>query len=184
MKKPAMFLGTALAAAALCWGAWEPLVSLASLKAVEASMNDRLRSSINDPYDLLGPARGTYLDGYGAVFTVELNLVYVSPLNLSPFKPTISEKELTELHDRKSRKVEVLKAAMRDLMTGASKTLTGLPPDQRIVMEAFFFNYRWEQTRGLPHRLALVTTRQKLLDATAKRMSPADMAALFEEEEM
>lgn len=180
MKKIALLLATA----ALCWGAWEPLVSLTSIKQVEGAINDRLRSSINDPYDLLGPARGTYLDNYGAVFTVELNLVYVSPLNVSPFKPTVSEKEITELHDRKAKKIEALKVVMRELMTGASKTLTGLPPEQRIVMEAFFFNYRWEQTRGLPHRFALVTTRAKLLDAVAKHMSPSDMAGLFEEEEM
>ena len=180
MKRIALLL----ASAALCWGAWEPLVSLASLKAVEASINDRMRSNINDPYDLLGPARGTYLDNYGAVFTVELNLVYVSPLNLSPFKPTVSEKEVTELHDRKAKKMEALKAAMRELMTGASKTLTGLPPEQRIVMEAFFFNYRWEQTRGLPHRFALVTTKQKMLDAAARHASPAEMTSLFDEEEM
>jgi hypothetical protein len=178
MKKIFILLG----AAALCWGAWEPLVSVLSLKTVESSINDRFKSTINDPYDLLGPARGTYLDGYGAVFTVELNLLYVSPL--SPFKPTVTEKEVAELHDRKAKKMEALKATMRELMTGASKTLTGLPPDQRIVMEAFLFNYKWEQSRGLPHRLALVTTKQKLLDAAAKHTSAADMASLFEEEEM
>ena len=31
------------------------VVSLDSLKAVEASINDRIRSNVNDPYDLLGP---------------------------------------------------------------------------------------------------------------------------------
>ena len=139
--------------ATLCFAASEPVVSLASLKAVESSINDRMRSNINEPYDLLGPARGTYLEGYGAVFTVEMNLVLVSPFMNSPFKQTISDKEISDLHERKVKKVDGLKMTMRELMTSASKTLPGLPTQERIVMEAFLFNYRWENARGLPHRL-------------------------------
>lgn len=170
--------------ATLCFAASEPVVSLGSLKAVEASINDRMRSSINDPYDMLGPARGTYLEGYGAVFTVEMNLVLVSPLTLSPFKPTISDKELSDLHERKTKKVDGLKAIMRELITSASKSLPGLPPQERIVMEAFLFNYRWENSRGLPHRLVLTTTKQQLTDAANRHSTPAEMAALFTEEEL
>jgi hypothetical protein len=170
--------------ATLCFGASEPILSLASLKAVEASINDRVRSNINDPYDLLGPARGTYLQGYGAVFSVEMNLVLVSPMTISPFRPAPTEKELAALHDRKVHKVAVLKETMRGLMTNACKTLPALPPDERIVMEAFLFNYNWEQSRGLPHRIVLTAYKQKLLDALARHATPAEMAALFEEEEL
>jgi hypothetical protein len=173
-----------IAFATLCFGASEPILSLASLKAVEASINDRVSSSINDPYDLMGPARGTYLEGYGAVFTVYIDLVPASPLNLSPFKPAPTEKELTELHNHKARKVPVLKEAMRDLMANACKTLPALPPEERIVMEAFLFNYNWEQSRGLPHRIVLTARKQKLLDAVAHHASPAEFAALFQEEEL
>jgi hypothetical protein len=171
--------------ASLCFGASESRLSLASLKAVEASINDRVRSNINDPYDLLGPARGTYLEGYGVVFTVEMNLVVVSPLNVSPFHAGPTEKELTEMHDRKARKAALLKGTMRDLMTAAAcKTLTGLPPEERIVMQAFLFNYGWEQTRGLPHRIMLTARKQKLMDALNKHLTGPEFAALFDEEEM
>jgi hypothetical protein len=173
--------------ATLCFGASgasEPILSLASLKAVEASINDRVSSNINDPYDLMGPARGTYLEGYGAVFTVYMDLVAASPLNFSPFKQTISEKEIAELHDRKARKVVVLKEAMRDLMAKACKTLPALPDDEHIVMEAFLFNYNWEQSRDLPHRVVLTARKQKLIDALNRHITGAEFAALFEEEEL
>jgi len=170
--------------ATLCFAASEPTVSLSSLKAVEASINDRIRSNINDPYDVLGPARGTYLEGYGAVFTMEMNLVLVSPLMVSPFHQTVSEKELSDLRERKMKKIDGLKATMRELMTSAGKSLTGLPPQERIVMEAFLFNYRWENSRGLPHRLVLTVSRQQLMDASNHRSTPAEMAALFTEEEL
>lgn len=170
--------------ATLCFAASEPIVSLASLKAVEASINDKVRSNINDPYDLLGTARGTYVEGYGAVFSVELNLVLVSPLNLSPFKQNITEAEITTMHDRKAHKVEGLKESMRGLMLGASKALPGLPANERIVMEAFLFNYRWENARGLPHRIMLTAEKQKLIDAANRHAARAELAGLFTEEEL
>jgi hypothetical protein len=178
--KPFLLIGVA----ALCFGASESRLSLASLKAVEASINDRVRSNINDPYDLLGPARGTYLEGYGAVFTVEMNLVVASPLMVSPFHPAPTEKDVTEMHERKARKVAVLKGAMRDLMASACKTLQALPADEHIVMEAFLFNYGWEQSRGLPHRIMLTARKQKLIDALSHHLTGAEFAALFDEEEM
>ncbi len=169
------------ALASVCFAAVESPVSLASLKAVEASINDKVRSGVNDPYDLLGTARGTYLEGYGAVFSVEMNLVLVSPLISSPFKPALADAELTALHDRKIRKVENLKDMMRGLMVGAGKTLTGMPNNERVVMEAFLFNYRWENSRDLPKRIVLTASKQQLLDASAKHLSGAEFAKLFDE---
>jgi hypothetical protein len=148
------------------------------------SVNDKLRSSINDPYDLLGTARGTYMEGYGALFTVELNLVLVSPLNLSPFKQSITDAEIATMHDRKVKKVEALKESMRGLMLNASKTLPGLPPTERIAVEVFFFNYRWENSRGLPHRVVLTAEKQKLMDAANHHVTASELASLFTEEEL
>jgi hypothetical protein len=170
--------------ATLCFAASESAVSLASLRAVEASMNDKVRSNINDPYDLLGTARGTYLEGYGAVFTVELNLVVVSPLFMSPFKPDVTEKDVAAMHDRKAKKAVVLKDAMRGLMLNASRSLPGLPPNERIIMEAFLFSYNWENARGLPHRIMLTAEKQKLIDAANRHATGSELAAIFTEEEL
>lgn len=170
--------------ASVCFAATESPVSFASIRAVEASINDKLRSTVNDPYDVLGTARGTYLDGFGVVFTVEMNLVLVSPLNLSPFKPSIAESEIVAMHDRKVKKVEGLKELMRGQMFGASRILTGLPANEHIVMEAFLFNYRWENSRDLPKRIILTAGRQQLLDAQNKHLSAAEIAKLFDEQEL
>jgi hypothetical protein len=170
--------------ATLCFATSEPVVSYNSLRAVEASINDKLRSAVNDPYDLLGTARGTYLEGYGAVFTVELNLVLVSPLNLSPFKQSITESEVSTMHERKAHKMEGLKESLRGLMLNAGKALPGLPPTERITMEAFLFNYRWENSRGLAHRVMLTAQKQKLLDAANRHANAAELAALITEEEL
>jgi hypothetical protein len=174
----------ALALAALCFATAEPIVSRESLITVETSINDRIRSNISDPYDLLGTARGTYLEGYGAVFTAELNLIVVAPLTFSPFKPRLTEQELTTLHERKVRKLETLEDTMRSLMVSASKSLPGLPPDERIVMEAFLFNFRWENSRGLPRRVILSGQKRKLMDAASRHASPAEFASIIQTEEL
>lgn len=169
----------ALALAALAFASVEPIVSLNSLRAVEASVNDRIRSNIDDPYDLLGPARGTYLEGYGAVFTIEMSLIVTSPLTVSPFASSPSEETIRGVHDRKLRKQDQLKQTLRTLMVNASRQLTGLPPNERIVMEAFLFNYRWENSRGLAKRIVLTGEKQKLLSATA-----AQLSSVIQEEEL
>ena len=163
----------------LAFGAME----MPALRAVEAAMNDRFRSGLNDPFDLLGTARGSYLPGYGAVFTVELNLVTLSPLAYSPFNQAAAPQEVAALHDRKMKKLAVLRDAMHDLMLMAGSTLTTLGGDERVTMEAFLFNYRWEKTAGLPHKLVMSAERQKLVAAKGSKLSGADLAAIIQETE-
>ncbi len=169
---------------AVCVSASEPAVNLASLKAVEASINDRLRSNIADPYDLLGPARGTYAEGYGAIFSVEVNLTMLPALAISPFNPTLKDSDIAKLHEKKLQKMVSLRGTMRELVAGAGKSLTGMPGNERIVVEAFLFSYRWEDRRGLPHRLILSAPKQVLLDAVNRHATNAEIAALIEEQEL
>jgi len=82
-----MRLLAGLAAAALCFAAAEAVVSPATIAAVEGTINQTLSIGPADPYELLGTARGTYLNGYGALFTVQLDLVNagpISPIRSSP----------------------------------------------------------------------------------------------------
>ena len=173
-----------LGLAVFCFAATEPTVSIGSLKSVEGAINDRLLSKVNDPYDLLGTARGTYVEGNGAVFTFELNLVFGSSLAGTPFSPKVTELEITAMHERKARKIADLKETMRGLATTACKTLQGLPAEENVMMEAFLFSYHWENTRGLPRRIVLTVQKQKLLDAVNRHATSAGIAALFTEQEL
>jgi hypothetical protein len=166
--------------AALCYAAVESPVSRASITAVENSINDRFRGNSPDPYLLLGNARGTYLQGYGVLFTVELSLVVVTPPN--PFRPAATPEEIASIQDRKTKKLPIMKDAMRSLMMNASSTLEGLPNNERIALEAILFNYTWENNRG-PRRILMTASKQKLLDAKAQHSSPAEIASFIEERE-
>ena len=177
-----------LSSAATLGATTEPVVSISALKTVEAFTNAKFatetiglgRVTAGDPWDLVGQARGTWLPGYGVIVTFELSLVNIMPPLLST---TISKEEIKSDHDRTVAKLVVFKDTMRDLVVKAATSLTTLPPDQNITFEAYFFSFSFEDHSHLPRRLTMTATRQKLLDAVARKATPADLAALIEERE-
>jgi hypothetical protein len=159
----------------------EPIVSISALNKVEVATNHRFAPDPGDSWALLGDARGTYLPGYGGLFTFEMSLVNVQPI--TPFHMTVTPQEVKTIHERKIRKLVVLKSAMRELMLQSAASLSTLPPTEQITFEAYLIAFSFEDRTGLPRRLTMTASRQKLLDAVANHTSPADLAALIEERE-
>lgn len=178
MRTPVVVALTMLVVSGLGWGAAETLVSTKSMNAVEDAMNDKLRISGADPYVMLGTARCTYLPGYGALITVELQLVYAA--NVNPFRPAYSPEEIASLHDRKLKKLPVFKDTVRALMVSSATTLDSLPLNQRVAVEARLWHFRWEDNKGMPERIFMSAEKSKLLEAKA---NPAALAALVEEQD-
>jgi hypothetical protein len=173
-----------IAAATLCLASTEPRVSRASIVAVEKSINDEFTANSADPYAVDGNARGTYLEGYGALFTVELELINTGPLNPNPFhQQKVTPQEIATTRERKLKKLASLRESMRTLMVNASGTLEGLPPNERVAMEAVLFYNSWEESRGMPRRLFMSAEKQKLRDAKAAHAGQAELAAIVEEQE-
>ena len=167
-----------IAFATVCLAATETRVPRAALVAMEDTINGKFRVNSPDPYDLLGTARGTYLDGYGVVFTFEMQLVTVSPPN--PFKPVISPEELAQIRDRKLRKLPQMKDVMRSMIAAASTSLSGLPGNEHIAMEAVLWTYSWENSRGMPKRIFMSAEKQKLIEA---QVNHTDLVQVIEEQE-
>jgi hypothetical protein len=172
-----------LLAAAVCFAAAESRVSRASILTAERMINEKVSAYSPDPYHVLGDARGTYLEGYGVLFTNELDLVITNPLNVSPFKLTVPKEEVESVYQRKLKKLPELKSAMRTMLVDASAILDGLPPNERVSMESILFNYSWENARELPHRVFMSAEKQKLLDAKASHAGQTELAAIIEEQE-
>src|SRR5579883_1951114 len=79
-------------------------LSRQSLKSVEDDFNAKLASfNPGDPVYMLGATRGIYLQGYGAVFSAELDLVQSPTIN--PFQKTISPEQAKTIHDRKVKQL-------------------------------------------------------------------------------
>jgi hypothetical protein len=182
--KLAALTAVLIAAAVLAAGrgyTLEPIVPISALQRVEKATNDRFAPDAGDSWALLGDARGTYLPGYGGLFTFEMSLVNVQPI--TPFHMTVTPQEIKTVHERKIKKLVVLKSAMRELLLQSATSLSTLPPTEQITFEAYLIAFSFEDRTGLPRRLTMTASRQKLLDAVTNHATPAALAALIEERE-
>ena len=137
-----------------------PRVTRAALASVEKGFDGRFTRSY-DSFDLLGTTRGIYLEGYGAIFSTELNLI-VSP-NLNPFHQSFTKIEIARIHDRKVQRLPLLKQQMREMLIASAASLENLPPSEQVVLAITLFHYSWEDYSGLPSQVVMQAERQKLL---------------------
>ena len=153
--------GVAVIGALALWAA--PLVNYSDLRAIERSFDQRITShDVNDPVDLLGFTRGVYLEGYGAVFTAEVNLV-IGPA-ITPFRPKFSKEDVAKLREKKLARVPAVRKIMRDMMVSSATALKTVPPQEQIVVGLSFFHHPWEDTAGLPQQIVMQAKRQALTD--------------------
>jgi hypothetical protein len=137
-------------------------IARAALASVEKNFDGRFaRAYTPDAFELLGPTRGVYLEGYGAVFSVELNLI-VSP-NLTPFRQSFTKIEIARIHDRKVQRLPLLKQQMREMLVASAASLENLPPSEQVVLAVSLFHYSREDYSGLPSQIVMQAERQKLL---------------------
>jgi len=116
-----------------------------------------------NPFTLLGSTRGLYLEGYGAVFTAEMNLV--PGLSLSPFRQTISPEEIARVRARKLEQLPVLRKTMQAMLLSAAASLDDVPKDERIVLGVIMLYLPAEDSAGMPSKIVMQGLRGKLLEA-------------------
>jgi hypothetical protein len=108
--------------------------------------------------DVLGAARGIYLDGYGVVFTVEVSPIVTPTVN--PFRPVMTEPEKAKVHQRKLERLPMLKQLMRDMWRESATALTSIPDNQQVVIAVRLLYHPWEDTRGLPGEIVMKGDRR------------------------
>jgi hypothetical protein len=151
-----------------------------SLETVERSLSDRLRSNeaLSTMYVLWRP-RGAYLEGYGAVFTLELNLVPMG--DISPFQKAYSAEQKRQLNIRKRQRLEDLTEQARLMLVDAAKQLNVVPEGEKVALAVTLFHYNWEDVTDLPAQLVVQAPRKALLGGVAGSLSKAELKAQVQE---
>lgn len=140
-----------------------PRVSRTTLRAMEKSLDEKISGLWADvPYLLIGPTRGIYLEGYGAVFTAEVNLV---PNPSSLMAPVVTKADAVRLRQLKIERIPLLKKALRDALVSTSESLDTVPAQEQVVIVALLDHYPWEDVSGLPTQVMVQAAKGKLLDA-------------------
>ena len=143
-----------------------PRVPRTTLAAAEKNLDNRFAGLWNDnPFIMLGPTRGVYLEGYGAVFTAEVNLVAGPQITIIMQQPT--RQSIAEHRQKKLARIPELKKAMEKALadTAASPAMAAVPPDEQIVLVAFLSHFPWEDLTGVPSQIMMQGSKKKLMDA-------------------
>lgn len=171
-----VFRGSAifLLLVAALWAATEsPRVSRSVLSAMERSLDTRINRLWDDnPLALIGSTRGVYLEGCGAVFSNEVNMVTegVSLMNLN-----MTKDQKDRYHAKKLARLPQLKQAMKQALVDSAASLDPVPMDEQIAFSVVLSRYTWEDATGIPAQITFQASKRKLLDV--KRANGAGMDA-------
>ena len=143
-----------------------PRLARSTIVNTEKNLDNRFNRLWSDnPVSVLGPSRGVYLEGYGIVFTVEVNLVAGPPLTL--FNPAITKEYAAQHRETKVKRIPEFKAELRKALldAAASKEMAAIPPDEQIVLVAFLSHFPWEDLNGIPAQIMMQGAKKKLIEA-------------------
>ena len=131
-----------------------------TFRDLEKRFDSRLEGLVpdpDDPVELLGNARGVYVEGCGIVFTAEVSLVKI--LELNPFRREIPKELADRVHGRRVQRLPLLKKAMDEMLHAMAMTFVQIPNDQQIVLAVRLLYGSWESTAGMPAQIMMRATR-------------------------
>jgi multidrug efflux pump subunit AcrA (membrane-fusion protein) len=167
----ALAIVAALPAAEATAASTELRLQIADVERAIDSRFGQIRTD-SQPMMLLGATRGAYLDGYGAVFTVEVNLYPAAALN--PFRQSYSDAEKQQLNIRKRQRLETLEAEARAILVEETKRLTALSPGDKVALAVSLFHFNWEDLTGLPRQMVASAARSALDEVRAGSLTAAE----------
>ena len=174
------FLAALLGAAVFAAVSTPARVTRASMSTLERKLD---RSVItldpNQPGDILGTTRGVYLEGFGAVFSTEVELLpYAAP---NPFKPDYTKAEIARLKSTKQVRLGTLRQRMREAMMNAASSLDSVPVNEQVAYAVTIPYWNWEDTGGMPRQILMQAPRAALLQGSRGNKQALDSAIKVQE---
>jgi hypothetical protein len=152
-------------------------VNRAVIRSVEINLDERLSRIWPDtPMALTSHTRGLYLDGYGAVFTLEMN---TASDGVGLMTPNLSPQMKVQVKQKKIDRMPQLQRALSQALVDAAASLDPVPLDEQVVIEVDLLRYTWEDGAGYPAEVLVQSTRRKLLDVKRANGVGIDAAVLF-----
>jgi hypothetical protein len=128
---------------------------------------------------LLGPTRGVYLQGYGAVFTTELELVPNAAPN--PFRPEYTKQDIARLRNTKQFRISILRKRMRDTLISLAGPMEGVANEEKIALAVTIPYFTWEDSGGMPRQIVMQAPKSVLLSGARGNTAAVDQALKVQE---
>ena len=151
-----------------------PRVSRSVMVSMERRLDERITRLWEDnPLSVLGLTRGIYLEGFGAVFTAEVNPA-VQPLTL--MNPVLTPQDKIKFRQKKLERIPQLKKALVEALADTASSLDPVPANEQVVIAVTLTRQQWEDTTGMPAQITVQGEKRKLIDA--KRAGGAGLDAV------
>ncbi len=155
-----------LSAAASGATAERPKVSRVDVANMERVINGKIQGMFPDePWILLGFSRGFYVSGVGVIFSADINLA-TGPA-VTPFTPNPRKELLEAQHEKKQKRLPVLRETMFTIVRNVGNTMAGLPDDEQVVLCVSLMRSPWEIGNDIPAQIVMHVQRGKLLAKSA-----------------
>ena len=122
---------------------------------------------------VIGNSRGAYVEGYGVVFNVQVNIAPVG--NINPFRRSYSDEEIRQINIRKRQRIETLELRTRELLVELSDSISGLPANEKIAIAVSLFHFAWEDLTALPKQMVMAAAKSVLAQAKSGTLPLADL---------
>lgn len=137
----------------------------------ETVLDTAVKQRFEQPFLVLQETKGAYLEGYGAVFTMEINLYplrYRNPFAATPY----SEKELSTARTQKLARIKDLETLIRELLRDHGMGLNFLPQDESVAIVVHLFNQA--EQHDMPSQLSVQVKKQWLQEAAGRKLTAAE----------
>jgi len=160
----------------------KPLVSRPAIQSVEKNFEARIgKLWPEDPVAFWVYPQGMYINGFGAVFSAQVNLAQGTAI--TPFHPSVTKEEIDRIHHKKVERMREFRQAMEDILVSSAASLDTVPADEQIALGVSFFYWNWEDTTGLPQQLVMRAPKRVLVMAKSGQTDRAKLSAALSVQE-
>ncbi len=164
---------------AACFALGQPLAGQAGpsnlsalkgeMKVFEAVINETMVQTFAPPFGLLEKAKGTYLPGFGVVFSLEVNLSPVrvaTPFNFQP----LTKEELARAQKTRLERLETIKTTVPRLLADHASGLRNVSLDESVAVVVHLFPLP-DGDEKLPSQIVLEVKKSDLDQYSERKLS-------------
>lgn len=172
-------LAALLVAVAIFGSSVPPRVNRNQLAKLEQITDSSIIGLPDEAGFLLGATRAVYLEGYGTVFTTEVDLIPTAAPH--PFRPAYTPADIQKIKAKKRERIEQLKAKMTEVMVSSAQPLDSVPLVEKVALAVTIPYYNWEDKAGMPRQILMEAQRGVLLQGARGDMAAVKKATRIQE---
>jgi len=145
------------------------------MKVFEAVIDGTLAQTFSSPFGLLEKTKGTYLPGFGLVFSLEVNLYPLrapNPFNMTP----VSRAEIDQAQKARLERLAAIKESIPRLLADHAISLRDLHSNDSLAVVVHLFGAQSGDT-NFPDQLVVETRKSDLDHFWDKKISYQELTA-------